>query len=70
MKLGKICERGYCGCSLSIFGFNACQEEACSGNCPVRRRCDLILCQITSQQIKDRYAVSIDEDDFEAGTLR
>jgi len=31
---------------------------------------DLILCQITSQQIKDRYAVSIDEDDFEAGTLR
>jgi len=31
---------------------------------------DLILCQITSQQIKDRYAVSIDEGDFETGTLR
>ncbi len=26
---------------------------------------DLILCQITSQQLKDRYAVSIDEGDME-----
>jgi len=25
---------------------------------------DLILCQITSQQLKDRYAVSIDEGDM------
>ncbi|MBL7081488.1 MAG: type II toxin-antitoxin system PemK/MazF family toxin [Candidatus Omnitrophica bacterium] len=31
---------------------------------------DLILCQITSQSIKDRYAVSIDESDFKIGTLR
>lgn len=31
---------------------------------------DLILCQITSQQIRDRYAVTIEENDFEAGTLR
>ena len=31
---------------------------------------DLILCQITSQSIRDRYAVSIDENDFETGTLR
>jgi mRNA interferase MazF len=31
---------------------------------------DLILCQITSQTIKDRYAVPIDESDFETGTLR
>ena len=31
---------------------------------------DLILCQITSQSIRDRYAVSIDESDFETGTLR
>jgi len=30
---------------------------------------DLILCQITSQFIRDRYAVSIDESDFETGTL-
>ena len=30
---------------------------------------DLILCQITSQQIRDRYAVSIEENDFETGTL-
>ena len=30
---------------------------------------DLILCQITSQSIRDRYAVSIDESDFETGTL-
>jgi mRNA interferase MazF len=25
---------------------------------------DLILCQIPSQSVKDRYAVSISEDDF------
>ncbi|MEN4007083.1 MAG: hypothetical protein PQ964_06995 [Methanobacteriaceae archaeon] len=29
---------------------------------------DLILCQITSQQIKDKYAVSI--EDFKTGALR
>lgn len=31
---------------------------------------DLLLCQITSQRIRDRYAVAIDEDDFETGTLK
>lgn len=31
---------------------------------------DLILCQITSQRIRDRYAVSIEENDFETGTLK
>lgn len=31
---------------------------------------DLILCQITSQSIRDRYAVSIDDNEFETGALR
>lgn len=31
---------------------------------------DLILCQITSQLFRDRYAIAIDSDDFESGTLR
>ena len=31
---------------------------------------DIILCQITGQRIKDRYAVSIKENDFESGTLK
>ncbi|MDI6811625.1 MAG: type II toxin-antitoxin system PemK/MazF family toxin [archaeon] len=31
---------------------------------------DLILCQITSHSIRDTYAVSINENDFETGTLR
>ena len=31
---------------------------------------DLILCQITSQSIRDRYAVSIDDGEFETGALR
>jgi mRNA interferase MazF len=31
---------------------------------------DLILCQITSQQIGDRYTVSIEKKDFETGTLK
>ncbi|MBI4688125.1 MAG: type II toxin-antitoxin system PemK/MazF family toxin [Nitrospirae bacterium] len=31
---------------------------------------DIILCQITSQAIKDNYAISIDDKDFEAGGLK
>jgi mRNA interferase MazF len=31
---------------------------------------DVILCQITSQQFMDRYAVPINESDFEEGYLR
>ena len=31
---------------------------------------DRILCQITSQQFSDRYAVPINESDFEEGFLR
>ena len=31
---------------------------------------DVILCQITSQQVRDRYAVGITELDFAEGTLR
>jgi mRNA-degrading endonuclease toxin of MazEF toxin-antitoxin module len=31
---------------------------------------DLILCQITSQQIRDKYAVSIDGHDFKTGSLK
>jgi len=30
---------------------------------------DLILCQITSQQVRDRYAIGITELDFAEGTL-
>lgn len=31
---------------------------------------DLILCQITSQFVRDRYAISIDDNDFESGSLK
>lgn len=31
---------------------------------------DLILCQITSQMFRDQYAITINIDDFESGTLR
>lgn len=31
---------------------------------------DLILCQITSQSIKDSYAISLDDKDFETGSLK
>jgi mRNA interferase MazF len=30
---------------------------------------DIILCQITSQTVRDAYAISIDDKDFEAGSL-
>jgi mRNA interferase MazF len=31
---------------------------------------DLILCQITSQTIKDNYSLSLDDKDFETGGLK
>ena len=31
---------------------------------------DRILCQITSQQFRDRYAVHVNDSDFETGSLR
>jgi len=31
---------------------------------------DRILCQITSQHVRDRYAIELDDSDFETGTLR
>lgn len=31
---------------------------------------DLILCQITSQTVKDNYAVPINKSDFESGDLK
>jgi mRNA interferase MazF len=31
---------------------------------------DLILCQITSREIMDRYVISINDNDFESGGLR
>ncbi len=31
---------------------------------------DVILCQITSQDVRDEYAVSLTEADFEAGNLQ
>lgn len=31
---------------------------------------DLILCQITSQSIKDNYVISLEDKDFETGSLK
>jgi mRNA interferase MazF len=31
---------------------------------------DIILCQITSQNVKDNYAISIEDGDFKSGELR
>jgi len=31
---------------------------------------DLILCQITSRQVGDKYAVPLEQSDFESGTLK
>lgn len=31
---------------------------------------DLILCQITSQPVRDQYAISIDDQDFATGGLK
>ena len=31
---------------------------------------DLILCQITSQQVQDQYAIALNHSDFEEGSLK
>jgi len=31
---------------------------------------DLILCQITSREVGDKYSISLDESDFESGSLK
>jgi mRNA interferase MazF len=31
---------------------------------------DLLLCQITSQRVRDSYAISLEDKDFEVGGLR
>ncbi len=31
---------------------------------------DIILCQITSKNVKDRYAIPLDDGDFESGSLK
>ena len=31
---------------------------------------DIILCQVTSQEIRDKYAVSLEENDFASGILK
>jgi mRNA interferase MazF len=31
---------------------------------------DVILCQITSQALKDRYAIALDDNDFQSGGLK
>ena len=31
---------------------------------------DIILCQITSKTIKDNYSISLDDKDFETGSLK
>ena len=31
---------------------------------------DIILCQITSQQISDRYSIQLGDQDFDEGTLK
>ena len=31
---------------------------------------DIILCQITSQNISDKYSISLDNNDFQSGSLK
>jgi mRNA interferase MazF len=31
---------------------------------------DLIICKVTSRSVRDRYAVQIDQGDFESGSLK
>ena len=69
MKLGKIC-KGRCGGGAFPFSDLTRAKRRPALVVAALEGSDLILCQITSQQIRDRYAVLIEETDFETGTLR
>ena len=68
MKHGKICKRRCRYCPFPIFWPFAKQTPPSFSN--RKLTCDdLILCQITSQNLTDSYAVAINNKDFETGVL-
>lgn len=69
MKLGKICKRRRGRCAFSILRFDCGKRRPALVLAELDGE-DRILCQITSQQFRDRYAIPIDESDFEEGSLR
>jgi mRNA interferase MazF len=56
--------------ALVIADLDYCVIKSCLQSKQQLEGDDLILCQITSQQMVDRYAISIEDNDFENGMLR
>ena len=69
MRHGKIYKRRGSGIALSFFRFVTSKKKAGFSNCGVGGN-DVILCQITSRKIMDRYVISINDNGFESGGLR
>ena len=69
MRLGEICERGRRG---RPFPFSDLSQAKRRPSLVVAELDgdDLVLCQITSQAVRDRYAVTLGDQDFESGSLR
>ena len=70
MRRGATCKGRCRRCTVPFLG--PVDGEAAAGSCPFATPGgdDVILCQITSQQVRDRYAVGITDMDFSEGTLR
>ena len=69
MKLGKICKGRNCSYSVSFSRSNPSPWRPALILTELEGD-DLILCQITSQGIKDKYAIPLNDDNFETGGLK
>ena len=69
MRFGKVYKRRSRCYSFSFLQFDTSQETTCLIITGLEGD-DLILCQITSQGIRDKYAIQINDNDFETGSLK
>ena len=68
MNHGKVCKGGCCCHSLPLSDLSQSKRRPALV-LAVLQGDDLILSQITSKSIKDNYAIPVDENDFESGSL-
>ena len=69
MRHGAICKGGRCGVVPFPFSDLSQAKRRPALVLTNLEGDDLILCQITSQQVRDQYAIKLDHEDFKAAGL-